>query len=49
MYRRPTGVGHTQQVVFGLGEDRVDGQVQALGEVLEPGVGGGLQDDRVPC
>ena len=31
-------VDHTQPVVFGLGEDGVDGQLQPLGEVLEPGV-----------
>ena len=39
---------HTQPVVFGLGEHRVDSHPQPLGEVLEPGVGRGLQDDRVP-
>ena len=42
-------VDHTQPVVFGLGEHRVDSHPQPLGEVLEPGVGRGLQDDRVPC
>ena len=42
-------VDHTQPVVFGLGEEGVGGQLQPLGEVLEPGVGRGLQDDRVPC
>ena len=40
---------YTQLVVFGLGEDWVESQVQALGEVFEAGVGRGLQDDRVPC
>ena len=40
---------HTQLVVFGLGEHRLDSHPQPLGEVLEPGVGRGLQDDRVPC
>ena len=48
MYRRPTLRTHTQLVVFGLGEDGVDGQLQPLGEVLEPGVGRGLQDYCVP-
>ena len=38
---------HTQPVVFGLGEHRVDSHPQPLGEVLEPGVGRGLQDYRV--
>ena len=38
-----------QPVVFGLDEHRVDSHPQPLGEVLEPGVGRGLQDDRVPC
>ena len=42
-------VDHTQPVVFGLGEHRVDSHPQPLGEVLEPGVGRGLQDDRVVC
>ena len=42
-------VDHTQLVVFGLGEHRVDSHPQPLGEVLEPGVGRGLQDYRVPC
>ena len=41
-------VDHTQLVVFGLGEHRVDSHPQPLGEVLEPGVGRGLQDYRVP-
>ena len=40
---------HTQLVVFGLGEDGVDGHPQLVNEVLEPGVGRGLQGDRVPC
>ena len=31
-------VDHSQLVVLGLGEDGVDSQVQARGEVLEPGV-----------
>ena len=42
-------VDHTQLVVFGLGEDGVDSQLQPFGEVLEPGVGRGLQDYRVLC
>ena len=42
-------VDHTQPVVFGLGEDGVDGQLQPHGEVVEPGVGRGLRDYRVPC
>ena len=42
-------VDHTQLVVFGLGEHRVDSHPQPLGEVLEPGVGRGLQDYRVLC
>ena len=42
-------VDHTQLVVFGLGEDGADSHLQPLGEVLEPGVGRGLQDDRVLC
>ena len=49
MYRRPTLWTHTQLVVFGVGEHRVDSHPQPLDEVLEPGVGRGLQDDRVPC
>ena len=42
-------VDHTQPVVFGLGEHRVDSHPQPLDEVLEPGVGRGLQDYRVLC
>ena len=29
---------HTQQVMFGLGKHRVDGKLQPLGELCEPGV-----------
>ena len=36
-------MARTQPVVFGLDEDCVDGHPQPLGEVLEPGVGRGLQ------
>ena len=42
-------VDHTQPVVFGLGEDGVDRQLQPLGEVFEPRLGRGLQDYRILC
>ena len=38
---------HAEPVMFGLGQHCVDGRPQLLGELLEPGVCGGLEDDAV--
>ena len=40
-------VDHAEPVMLGLGQHRVDGRLQPLGESLEPGVCRGLQDDAV--
>ena len=40
-------VDHAEPVMFGLGQHRVDGRLQPLGESLEPGVCRGLQDHAV--
>ena len=40
-------VDHAESVMLGLGQHRVDGQLQLLGESLEPGVCRGLEDHAV--
>ena len=49
MYRRPTLWTTPNWSCSDSARTVLDGQLQLLGEVLEPGVGRGLQDDRVPC